>query len=135
MIIEAFAGRFVKIHCQSAGILGIEGRGAAAYSQLVASERNKRLLATLQRHKSKSVTGQLVAEADRILCMEEEHIAWIRERWPMTEPRLQLIGDLVGAGPVPDPYGGRPDDYRVAADVLERCALALVEEVLGSRED
>lgn len=135
MIVEAFAERFVKIRCYSAGILGIKGRAAAAYSQLAAAERNKRLLASLQRHKSQGVTGTLVAEADRILCMEDEHAEWIVERWPHAEPKVQLIGILTDTGQVSDPYGGKPDDYRATADILQGCADALVLEVLGPKED
>ncbi len=114
--------RGLDLDVDSAGTLGILDAPADPKAAQVAMEIGLDLLA----HRSKGVTPELLAWADRILVMEDEHLAAIGTLAPDAVDRVIPIGRVIGVGGITDPHGSwflRPyrrcrDDLRAAVDRL-----------------
>jgi protein-tyrosine-phosphatase len=139
---EALARR----ELEAFGWTGVEVRsaGASAYDGLPASEGALRSAERhgfdLSRHRTTSLTPELVAWADLILVMSPSHFMRVAEMGG--EERTAMLtsfaeGDEAegadGAG-VPDPFGGDDEAYEAAYESLERLvgqALRRLEPILA----
>ncbi len=127
---EAFARQYADergwdILAKSAGTHAIEGEPAAPHSVKVCKE----LGADCADHRSQPMTDELVAWADRILVMEMRHASSIRERFPASDEKLQLLGTFGGLVEIGDPYGSWVFTYRKRRDEIRACVESLMDRL------
>lgn len=114
----------------SAGLRAVGGEPASSGALAVADE----LGLDLQEHRARQLTDDLALAADWLIGMTRAHARQLQERYGAPgAPRIGLLSlpgvDLSGrplpaADEVADPFGGRRDAYRAAADQLARLLRA-----------
>jgi protein-tyrosine-phosphatase len=117
---------------ESAGTWGGEGRPASAHAVAEMAERG----IDLSCHLARPVTGQMVAEADLVLVMTQNHAEAIKTAFPDQAHKVYLLSQMIGKEyDIYDPYGGSRMEYAYTAEELEgliengyRRIVALVEE-------
>lgn len=77
------------------------------------------------RHRPQPLTPERIQRAERIFCMSREHKEIVLVMVPGAEKRVELLDP---AGPISDPVGGGPEDYRNCADHIDRMVRKRVEE-------
>ena len=111
----------------SAGTAAYTGGPASEGSLLVGVERGL----DLSKHRSRSLTRELVAESDLILGMSDQHVESAVELGG--EGKTFLLDDFATSGRsskwVTDPFGQDLTAYRDSADDLERQVSQAVERV------
>lgn len=95
----------VGLEVASSGTHGLTGHPATDEMQLVGAE----LGLDLSNHRATRLDRPLVEASSLILAMEDEHLAWLRRRYP--DGRAALLGEA----PIDDPYGRDLTAYRRAA--------------------
>jgi len=101
------------VQANSAGLLDLGGAGADAHAVAILREKGF----DGSRHRSRALTAELVAEADRILVMEEAQRDEVLRRHPEGEGKVRLLksyspqGDGAGLD-IRDPHGLSPYHYR-----------------------
>jgi protein-tyrosine phosphatase len=101
------------VQADSAGLLDLGGAGADAHAVAILREKGF----DGSRHRSRALTAELVAEADRILVMEEAQRDEVLRRHPEGEGKVRLLksyspqGDGAGLD-IRDPHGLSPYHYR-----------------------
>jgi protein-tyrosine phosphatase len=99
----------------SAGTGALTGLPASEHSVTICLEEG----IDISRHRSRSLTRQLVEESDLVLAMEEHHAETARRLAPDHGDRIHLLhryaanGNPAVRGGVPDPMGGDLEDYRM----------------------
>jgi protein-tyrosine phosphatase len=106
---------------QSAGLAALVGHPADPFAAALMAERGIHIGA----HRARQLTSGIVAGADLVIAMEQDHVREIEALVPAARGRVHRIGKF-GAFDVPDPYG----EPRAA---FER-ALALIERGLDDFE-
>lgn len=97
----------------SAGLLGIDGHPAHPLAQEVAEERGL----DLAKHRARTVTPNLLMNADLILTMEIDHQEWIQTKMPILQGKTLLLGHWRNLE-ITDPMnGGREAFERVAQQI------------------
>ena len=125
----------------SAGTVAVDGLGASFEACQAASERGL----DLSGHRSRFVTGDLLARAKLVLTMTRQHRRTLLDLHPGAVDRLfTLKGYAAGAGTsgaiaslpsagsaedIPDPIGLGIEAYRRVASEIERGAAAVVERL------
>ena len=114
----------------SAGTYAGEGWPASEH----AIQAMEELGVDLSRHRSQPLSSELVASADLIIVMTDEHRHRILEDYPEVGNRVFLIKSF-GTSKVPtdisDPYGGSLKTYKRIRDEIDR---ALSDLILFIRE-
>jgi len=77
----------------------------------------------IRRHRTRELTRRMIRDADRILCMADEHRRAVIAMAPEAAGKTENLGD-----DVPDPIGGTLDEYERIAEIL---AERLTEYVAG----
>ncbi len=80
------------------------------------------------RHKAKVLTKTLIKRAALIVCMTEAHKSAIKSEKAFT------VGEITGAGNVPDPYGMGAEAYGEVARYLVAAADAVIKTAVALRE-
>lgn len=107
----------LRVRAASAGILDFGGHGADPLMVRVLGEQG----IDLGGHRARLATPEDLRRADRIVCMERRHRAWVVEQCPEATGKTSLLRDMLDAGgDVPDPIGGPIEGYREVADLLRR---------------
>ena len=109
--------RGMPVEVRSAGILGLEGRSAAANS--IAACREVGVDITC--HQSRGVTDNDVDWADAVLVMELRHQRKLHARHPELDGRVVLLGTFGGHQEIADPIGGWMWRFRRTRKLIERC--------------
>lgn len=129
-----------EVDIQSAGTLGIEGMPAADFAIEVVAEMG----GDLDGHRSQGVTPDLVANADLILAMANEHVNYLHRKYPGYRENVYLLkrfanDDIPDEPEVDDPIGFGKTVYRECADIiaeeLDRIMPAIVTLVQNHRRD
>jgi len=105
----------------SAGVSA--GPGAAATPEAVAAAGELGL--DLTGHRSRPLTAQAVADADRILTMTAAHRDLVLRVAPEAADRTSVLDD---DGDIADPFGGTLADYRAAAEQIKTALLRRFRE-------
>jgi protein-tyrosine-phosphatase len=93
----------------SAGTWGLDGRTAAQHSISLMAEQGF----DLQRHRARTITADILAEADLVLCMETGHVEAIKAEFPQYREKVFLLSEMVNKHySVGDPYGGPLTGYQ-----------------------
>ena len=119
---------------ESAGTGAHDGTTASDGALLVAMEHGS----DLSRHRARTLTAAMVAEADLVLTMGERHLARVRELGGAGKSwRLTDFGAPDGRGrDVGDPFGGDLATYRATYDELETAIRRALERLgSGTRSD
>ena len=77
-------------------------------------------------HRSEVLCAEMLQDADVVFVFDDENRRTLRERFPWVMPRVYLLG-LLGDHPttiIRDPYGGGPDDFRLAYDAIRGSLLS-----------
>ncbi|MEE8330792.1 MAG: low molecular weight protein arginine phosphatase [Acidimicrobiia bacterium] len=112
---EAIATQLEKRHgglvqFASAGTYASEGHGATRQAIEAAAE----IGVAMRWHRSRQLTAEVVADADLLVALDQEHVDYIAEHFP------EAIVELLDS--VPDPYGLSGAVYR---QVRDQIAVAL----------
>lgn len=87
----------------SAGTWGVDGHAASAHSITIMAEQGFDLSA----HRAQTITEQILAEADLVLCMESGHVEALQAEFPRCRDKIFLLSEMVGKRySISDPYGG-----------------------------
>jgi protein-tyrosine-phosphatase len=110
-------------HVVSAGVQAGEGMPASGQAVLAAHARG----ADISHHRSRKLTRELIREADMVFCMTDSHVADVVDLVPEAAAKTRLLDPH---GNVPDPVGGGPEAYAVAADRIEKALRGALREGL-----
>lgn len=113
------------VEAQSCGVEALTGQPAAPNSERVIRE----IGGDLSRHIAQPATDSLLAWADRVLVMEMRHAAALRERFPRSDEKIQLLGHFGGVLEVGDPYGSWIFTYRRSRDLIRKCVDGLLDSL------
>ena len=92
-----------KVACASAGLAAFPGSTANDKAVEAAKEWG----IDLSGHRSRQATEEMLGQADEILVMTADQMAFLKQRFPQWAGKIQMP-----LGGVPDPYGGTLEDYR-----------------------
>jgi len=116
--------RGIDLEIRSAGTLGIADRPAEPYAIAVCREQG----IDIAGHRSRALTTELLAWADRILVMELGHAEAVTALDADAGARVVPLGPLAGVPEIADPYGSWfPGPYRETRDLLDRALRRLLE--------
>jgi protein-tyrosine phosphatase len=117
--------RGVDVEIRSAGTLGLTDHPAEPYAVAVCREHG----IDIGPHRSRALTPELVAWADRILVMELGHAEAVTALDAEAASRVVPLGPLAGVPEIADPYGSWfPGPYRETRDLLERALRRLLRD-------
>lgn len=129
---EAGTGGEDRVHVFSAGTAGLAGFPASELAREVSASRG----VDISGHLSRALTADTIERAGLILAMTGRHVDRVLAESPAASERTFLLSDYAGSGreEVPDPMGGRREDYETAYDMIEgylRLALPRILESAG----
>jgi protein-tyrosine-phosphatase len=111
---------------ESAGLYVHMTAPASKHARLVAEEYGL----DLSMHKSRPISQHLLAEADLVLVMTENHRDTLRESTPQFTEKIFTLKEFAGlAGDVSDPFGGGAEQYRQTARELRELVLLVAEKL------
>lgn len=111
------AGEQDRWRIESAGTWGMDGQPAAPFAQSVMSQRG----ISLQGHVARTVTAEMLREADVILVMTRSHRDALNAEFPESRSKIHLISRMNGFEyDVADPYGKPLAAYEACAETLEQ---------------
>ena len=101
----------------SAGVWTTEGRPASAYAIEEMAQRG----IDLRAHRSRSVTCDMMVDADLVLAMTRSHAEALTAAFPEQARKVRLLSQMVGQTyDICDPYGGTRLEYAYSAQELEQ---------------
>ena len=101
----------------SAGVWTVDGRPASVNGVREMAQRG----IDLSGHLSRSVTRELMDEADLVLAMTRGHAEALTAAFPEHGSKVYLLSEMVGGTyDIEDPYGGTRLEYAQTARQLER---------------
>jgi L-threonylcarbamoyladenylate synthase len=108
---------------RSAGLAAGDGHQAAAEAIDVVQSRG----GSLQAHSSRSVSPEIICEADHIIAMTREHLALLLDFHPEASDRMRLLH--ARGGDIADPIGSSRETYRRTAETIEEHLETLLNEL------
>ena len=106
------------IECSSAGIFAMTGDEVTPNS-VKACERFGVDIST---HRARRITEYILDEADKFVCMTQEHAASLS----MFVPQKKII--VLGGG-IPDPFGGDLETYIRCANMIKNALLLQFDDI------
>jgi protein-tyrosine phosphatase len=123
----ATAGLAEQVDVQSAGVWARYGDPASRHTLTVLAEQT----VPMAEHESQPVTPQLLAQADLVLVMEEEHRRSLFHLAPRQLSKVFLLSEMAGKHEdIADPYGSSLDDYRWTSGLLAELIDAGLPNIL-----
>ncbi len=117
--------RRIAVEARSCGVRALAGEPAAANAVRAISE----LDGDLSAHRAQDATQELVDWADRILVMELAHASSLREQFPSSDGKVQLLGTYGGTMEIADPYGRWIFAFRRSRDEISHCVETLLDRL------
>ena len=109
------AGVLSNWQVASAGTWAHEGVHATDLARQVMRERGL----DIEEHRSQSVSGEMLAEFDLVLVMEERHREFLQRTFPLVAGRVHLFSEITGREvDIADPVTGTLDTYRTTVEEL-----------------
>ena len=102
----------------SAGLCAPDGAPASEGALFAMRRRGL----SLEGHRARTVTREMLEDADLVVCMGQSHLIALRARFPGLSTSLRAFDDP----PVSDPYGGDAAAYERAAGDIARQLPALL---------
>ena len=110
------------IKVSSAGLCAHEGKPMNEFSKIALKKLGYRTRA----FKSKPLTPELVKKADLIICMTEEHKAYLNGL-----SKAVTMDEITGLGNIADPYGLGLPAYIKASQEIESACDVIIREIKG----
>jgi protein-tyrosine-phosphatase len=111
---------------ESAGTWAVEGAPANQKTQQVLAE----LGLDLRDHKSRMVTGEMLAAFNLILVMEPGHKEALEIEFPAAANRVFLLSEMIGLSfTITDPVGGEIEGYRATAREIDHILTEGLEKI------
>ena len=105
-----------EVVVETAGTYALETQPPARLAQEVLAEQG----IDISHHRARTVTQEMLEQADLILVMAEQHRQTIFHRVPKVLPRVLLLSELAGEHrDIPDPYGGPREEYEMTAAMID----------------
>jgi protein-tyrosine-phosphatase len=118
----AARGCGARFEIGSAGISAIDGDPA--------SDGARAVVTGLEAHRSRAVTGDLVADQDLIVTMTKSHARSLLASHSPLRARVVSLGDLAGSGgDVADPFLAGIEAYRVTRDQIQALLDLALERI------
>jgi protein-tyrosine phosphatase len=108
----------------SAGLAAGDGHGAAAEAVEVIRDRG----GSLRDHASRAVSYDIIAEADHIVVMTQDHRELLLDYHPEVADRVRLLHSE--GGDIADPVGASRETYRRTALAIEEQLGIMLDELL-----
>lgn len=114
-----------RYEVSSAGTSVFSNFGASPHALMVMDEMG----IDLSEHRAKSITEEMLKEANLILTMTKEQKALLGEAFEIAALKTFTVAEYaVGSlKDIADPFGGDPEDYRYCRDELMNYLLKMVE--------
>ena len=113
-----------EVEIRSAGTAGLIDQPPEPYAITVCRERG----IDIRDHRSRALTAELVAWADRILVMEWAHAEAVATLDPSAVDKVVHLGPLAGVSEISDPYGSWfVGAYRQTLDLLETAIRRVID--------
>lgn len=110
-------GEQEQFRVESAGTWGVDGQPATSDAETVMRQRNL----TLAGHVARTVTEQLIRDADVIVVMTHSHRDGLTAEFPFSRGKIHLLTELKGlAYDIADPIGKPLNDYELCAANLQQ---------------
>ena len=106
------------IECSSAGIFAMTGDEVTPNS-VKACER---FGVDISNHRARRITEYILDEADKFVCMTQEHAASLS----MFVPQEKIV--VLGGG-IPDPFGGDLETYIRCANMIKNALLLQFDDI------
>lgn len=119
------ASRGWAVEVASGGILDLNGRPAEPNAVRAMEE----IGIDVRGHRSRQVSGELVAWADYILAMELAHCSELRRRFPEADSKVMLLGSFGGSMEIADPMGGWRWRFRRTRDEIRGCVESFMDHL------
>ncbi len=104
-----------QVQVASAGTYALVGRPASEGARRAMRARGL----SIENHRARQLTPEMIQEADFILVMEERHRTYIFHLMPEALAKTWLLSELAGRHEdVADPYGLEQEAYEQTADRL-----------------
>lgn len=117
-----------KVYVDSAGVFAKLGVAASHMARVVMREFGL----SLEEHRSKPVSDELVKWADIILVMEPFHKDLLMENFEEGLNKVFLLTEYVGEyGSISDPYGGDIREYRETMNRILCLLIKLREKIIS----
>ncbi len=111
-----------------AGTWASDGEQASNNSCVVMARRGL----DISRHRSKTVTYELLELFDLILTMEPGHKEALQVEFPTVASRVFLLSEMQGlAAPIWDPFGEPVESYEVTAQTMEKLLAKGMPRILS----
>jgi len=121
---KALKGRSVEV--RSAGTLAIDNH----YVHPVIEEQMiERGFPQISQHRSTALMPSALANYDLILCMEQDHLDWIKRTQPTATGKAKLLGHWDGQKGVLDPINGPKAGYQDALNIIESYCQQWAEKI------
>ncbi len=114
-------GKMLGFEAFSRGILGADGLPADERAVAICKEHD----IDISHHKASTVTEKDLEEAHLVLCMENKHIEYLKQWFPLFAHKVYLLGGFAGIGEIDDPIGCNIDKYRETFEKIMRSIDAL----------
>lgn len=102
---------------ESAGTWAVEGAPANQKTQQVLAEQGL----DLSDHRSRMVTGEMLAGFNLILVMEPGHKEALQIEFPEAARRIHLLSEMIGFSfTIVDPVGGEIEGYRATVREIDQ---------------
>jgi protein-tyrosine-phosphatase len=113
---------------ESAGVWATEGHPASEHAVAEMAERE----IDLSCHQARLITREIVAEADLVLAMTQNHAEAIRTAFPDQADKVYLFSEMIGRQyDIYDPYGGSRMEYAYTAKELEELIESGYERIVA----
>lgn len=117
-----------KYRIESAGTWGVDGQPASTNAQLVMQKRGL----SLDQHIARTVSPELVEQADLILVMTRSHRDALAAEFPGARRKLHIMSELGGLEyDISDPYGHSLETYETCAADLETLTVDGYPRIAG----
>jgi protein-tyrosine phosphatase len=114
--LKKFRADWADWQVESAGTWALDGKPASKNSQIVMAQRGL----DIRSHSSRTVTAEIISNADIILTMEATQKEALQEEFAFAKERIFLLTEMIGeCTDLADPYGGPIKDYETTAQQLE----------------
>ncbi|MGB8645013.1 MAG: low molecular weight protein arginine phosphatase [Anaerolineae bacterium] len=105
-----------RLAFSSAGTWAREGDQSSANAQIVMQRRGL----SIQGHRARTVTRELIEEADLVLVMTQNQRDSLRAEFSQSRRKIYLLSELIGMQyDISDPYGNALDEYETCASGLD----------------
>jgi protein-tyrosine phosphatase len=112
----------------SAGTWGLDGRSASQHIVTIMAEQGF----DLQNHQAHTITEEMLAEADLVICVESGHVEAIKAEFPRYAEKLFLLSEMIGQRyNISDPYGGPTEGYQRMVQVVENIIDVGIDRIIA----